>query len=123
MSDLDDVRQLVNKLYAALNIGEHQLAKEREIIQEIEDIRHQLIPLEKVMLLLFFFYFHSFHFCIHYFSIYLQIDNGILILKRLLLYSEFYVFNKMLLTIIRVISFLLINPLMSELCFPLLFEI
>ena len=55
MSDLDDVRQLVNKLYAALNIGEHQLAKEREIIQEIEDIRHQLIPLEKVMLLLFSF--------------------------------------------------------------------
>ena len=56
----------------------------------------------------FHFCIHSFHFCIHYFSIYLQIDNGILILKRFkLFYNEFCVFNKMLLTIIRVKSFLL----------------
>ncbi|KAF2365158.1 Coiled-coil domain containing protein 109 C-terminal [Trinorchestia longiramus] len=47
LTNLSDVRQLVNKLYAALHVDEHQVARERDIIQEIEEIRTQLIPLEK----------------------------------------------------------------------------
>ncbi|KAA0195982.1 hypothetical protein HAZT_HAZT004150 [Hyalella azteca] len=44
---MTNVRQLVNKLYAALHVDEHQVARERDIMQEIEEIRTQLIPLEK----------------------------------------------------------------------------
>ncbi|KAB7507015.1 Calcium uniporter protein, mitochondrial, partial [Armadillidium nasatum] len=47
LSDLGDVRQLVNKLYAALNIDQHQVEKEREILAHIEDVRAKLAPLEK----------------------------------------------------------------------------
>ena len=53
--DLGDVRQLVNKLYSALNIDQHQVVKEREILEQIEDIKSQLGPLEKVSYL---FYLH-----------------------------------------------------------------
>ena len=48
MTELDDVRLLVNKLYAALHVDEHQIGRERDLLQEIEDTRAQLMPMEKV---------------------------------------------------------------------------
>ncbi|KAG0717836.1 Calcium uniporter protein, mitochondrial [Chionoecetes opilio] len=37
LSDMGDVRQLVNKLYMALNVDQHQIMKERDILAQIED--------------------------------------------------------------------------------------
>lgn len=47
ISDMGDVRQLVNKLYMALNIDQHQVMKERDIVAQIEELKAQLAPLEK----------------------------------------------------------------------------
>ncbi|KAK8396976.1 hypothetical protein O3P69_005164 [Scylla paramamosain] len=47
LSDMGDVRQLVNKLYMALNVDQHQIMKERDILAQIEDLKTQLAPLEK----------------------------------------------------------------------------
>ena len=48
LSDMGDVRQLVNKLYMALNVDQHQIMKERDILAQIEDLKNQLAPLERV---------------------------------------------------------------------------
>jgi uncharacterized protein YsxB (DUF464 family) len=45
---LSDVRNLVNQLYEALNVEEHQLHKERELFVQLEELKDQLQPLEKV---------------------------------------------------------------------------
>ncbi|KAM4592166.1 calcium uniporter protein, mitochondrial isoform 1-T1 [Odontesthes bonariensis] len=45
---LNDVKFLVQQLYTTLRIEEHQLSKERELIQRLEDLNSQLRPLEKV---------------------------------------------------------------------------
>lgn len=45
---LSGVRTLVNQLYEALNVEEHQLKKERELIAKLEDLRLTLGPMEKV---------------------------------------------------------------------------
>lgn len=45
---LNDVKLLVQQLYSALRIEEHQLTKERELIGRLEDLNSQLQPLEKV---------------------------------------------------------------------------
>lgn len=50
LSDMGDVRQLVNKLYMAMNVDQHQVMKERDILAQIEDLKSQLAPLEKVQL-------------------------------------------------------------------------
>ncbi|XP_053643833.1 calcium uniporter protein, mitochondrial isoform X2 [Cherax quadricarinatus] len=47
LSDMGDVRQLVNKLYMALNVDQHQVMKERDILAQIEDLKSKLAPLEK----------------------------------------------------------------------------
>ncbi|GLV41374.1 Mitochondrial calcium uniporter [Carabus blaptoides fortunei] len=44
---LSDVRNLVHQLYEALNVREHQLHKERELCAHLENLRHQLQPLEQ----------------------------------------------------------------------------
>ncbi|XP_071440063.1 calcium uniporter protein, mitochondrial [Hetaerina americana] len=44
---LSNVRNLVNQLYEALNVDEHQLKKERELLSQLESLRIQLEPLEK----------------------------------------------------------------------------
>lgn len=48
LKDMGDVRQLVNKLYQALHVDQHQVMKERDIVAQIEDLKSQLAPLEKV---------------------------------------------------------------------------
>ena len=42
------MRNLVNQLYAALNVGEHQLKQERGLRAKLEVLREELIPLEEV---------------------------------------------------------------------------
>ncbi|KAM8923897.1 calcium uniporter protein, mitochondrial isoform 2-T2 [Pelodytes ibericus] len=47
---MNDLKTLVQQLYAALRIEEHQLHKERELNGRLEDLRGQLEPLEKARL-------------------------------------------------------------------------
>lgn len=44
---LSNVRNLVNTLYEALNVEEHQLTKERELFSKLESLKVELEPLEK----------------------------------------------------------------------------
>jgi len=44
---LSDVRNLVNQLYEALNVEEHQLNKERELCGQLEELKVELEPLEQ----------------------------------------------------------------------------
>ncbi|XP_043245872.1 calcium uniporter protein, mitochondrial-like isoform X2 [Amphibalanus amphitrite] len=47
LTTLSNVRNLVSQLYEALNVEEHQLKKEREILAKLEDLKVQLAPMEK----------------------------------------------------------------------------
>ncbi|XP_072940909.1 calcium uniporter protein, mitochondrial [Epargyreus clarus] len=44
---LSDVRNLVNQLYEALNVREHQIRKERELRAQLEKLSAELQPLEE----------------------------------------------------------------------------
>ena len=44
---LSSVRNLVGQLYAALNVDEHQLRVERELMAELETLREEVGPLEE----------------------------------------------------------------------------
>ncbi|KAJ9573900.1 hypothetical protein L9F63_008699, partial [Diploptera punctata] len=44
---LSDVRNLVNQLYEALNVEEHQLNKERDLCGKLEELKVELEPLEQ----------------------------------------------------------------------------
>nr|XP_014346041.1 PREDICTED: calcium uniporter regulatory subunit MCUb, mitochondrial isoform X1 [Latimeria chalumnae]XP_014346042.1 PREDICTED: calcium uniporter regulatory subunit MCUb, mitochondrial isoform X1 [Latimeria chalumnae]XP_014346043.1 PREDICTED: calcium uniporter regulatory subunit MCUb, mitochondrial isoform X1 [Latimeria chalumnae] len=45
---MEDVKTLVHKLYSALYLEEHQLQKERELLEKLDSLREQLHPLEQV---------------------------------------------------------------------------
>lgn len=45
---LSGVRTLVSQLYESLNVEEHQLKKERELLAKMEELKCKLEPLEKV---------------------------------------------------------------------------
>nr|6X4S_A Chain A, Calcium uniporter protein,Protein EMRE homolog, mitochondrial-like Protein fusion [Tribolium castaneum]6X4S_B Chain B, Calcium uniporter protein,Protein EMRE homolog, mitochondrial-like Protein fusion [Tribolium castaneum]6X4S_C Chain C, Calcium uniporter protein,Protein EMRE homolog, mitochondrial-like Protein fusion [Tribolium castaneum]6X4S_D Chain D, Calcium uniporter protein,Protein EMRE homolog, mitochondrial-like Protein fusion [Tribolium castaneum]6X4S_E Chain E, Calcium uni len=44
---LSDVKTLVNQLYEALNVREHQLQKEVELTTQLETLQQELLPLEE----------------------------------------------------------------------------
>ncbi|XP_075232383.1 mitochondrial calcium uniporter isoform X3 [Lycorma delicatula] len=44
---LSDVRSLVSHLYEALNVQEHQIKKERELMAQLEELKTTIQPLEK----------------------------------------------------------------------------
>ncbi|XP_063821068.1 calcium uniporter protein, mitochondrial isoform X2 [Ostrinia nubilalis] len=44
---LSDVRNLVNQLYEALNVREHQIRKERDLRSQLEKLNSELQPLEE----------------------------------------------------------------------------
>lgn len=46
---LSDVRNLVNQLYEALNVREHQIRKERDLRVQLEKLSAELQPLEEVI--------------------------------------------------------------------------
>lgn len=43
---LSSVRNLVGQLYGAMNVDEHQLRLEREMMSELEKLQNELAPLE-----------------------------------------------------------------------------
>ena len=44
---ISDVKLLVSQLYEALNIEEYQLAREQELVRELEELQKELEPLEQ----------------------------------------------------------------------------
>jgi hypothetical protein len=46
--NIDEVKNLVTKLYIALNIDENKKVEKEKIVKEIEALRIELEPLEKV---------------------------------------------------------------------------
>ncbi|ENN80153.1 hypothetical protein YQE_03417, partial [Dendroctonus ponderosae] len=44
--NLNDVRTVVNKLYEALHVREHQVTKEKELLMELENLKQEITPLE-----------------------------------------------------------------------------
>ena len=46
---LSEVKNLTAKLYSQLNVEEHQLKRERDIIQRLEEYKRQIAPMELVM--------------------------------------------------------------------------
>ncbi|XP_030046666.1 calcium uniporter regulatory subunit MCUb, mitochondrial isoform X2 [Microcaecilia unicolor] len=48
VTEMDDIKSLVHSLYAALHLEDHQLQKERELLQKLDTLREQLQPFEQV---------------------------------------------------------------------------
>ena len=44
---LDDVKNMIHKLYTSLNIDQHQLGKKRELEGQVEELKADLEPLER----------------------------------------------------------------------------
>nr|XP_056711965.1 calcium uniporter regulatory subunit MCUb, mitochondrial [Euleptes europaea] len=47
-TDVDDVKSLVHRLFTALNLEDHQTRKERELLQKMELLKEELLPLEQM---------------------------------------------------------------------------
>ena len=46
--DLEEIRQLVSRLYLHLNIEQYDIEKEEKILKDLETLKIELEPLEKV---------------------------------------------------------------------------
>ena len=44
---LDDVKNMIHKLYTSMNIDQHQLGKKRELEGQVEELKADLEPLER----------------------------------------------------------------------------
>uniref|UniRef100_T1GS30 Calcium uniporter protein n=1 Tax=Megaselia scalaris TaxID=36166 RepID=T1GS30_MEGSC len=47
LSKLGNVRTLVAQLYEALHVGEYHIRKEKDLIQRLENLKHDITPLEE----------------------------------------------------------------------------
>ncbi|XP_077156746.1 calcium uniporter regulatory subunit MCUb, mitochondrial [Paroedura picta] len=47
-TNVDDVKSLVHRLFTALHLEDHQTRKERELLQKMELLKEQLLPLEQI---------------------------------------------------------------------------
>lgn len=52
VAEMDDIKSLVNKLFTALHLESHQTRRERELLQKIELLKEELLPLEQVLIFL-----------------------------------------------------------------------
>ncbi|KAM6441365.1 calcium uniporter regulatory subunit MCUb, mitochondrial [Liasis olivaceus] len=47
-TEIDDIKSTVHKLFVALHLEEHQTRKERELLQKMELLKEELLPLEQM---------------------------------------------------------------------------
>ncbi|XP_060102918.1 calcium uniporter regulatory subunit MCUb, mitochondrial [Heteronotia binoei] len=47
-TNVDDVKSLVHRLFTALHLEDHQTRKERELLQKMELLKEELLPLEQI---------------------------------------------------------------------------
>ncbi|XP_029452453.1 calcium uniporter regulatory subunit MCUb, mitochondrial isoform X2 [Rhinatrema bivittatum] len=48
VTEMDDIKSLVHSLYATLHLEDHQLQKERQLLQKLDSLKEELQPLEHV---------------------------------------------------------------------------
>ncbi|XP_074131017.1 calcium uniporter regulatory subunit MCUb, mitochondrial isoform X2 [Sminthopsis crassicaudata] len=48
MTGMDDIKSLVQRLFTALHVEEHQVKKERSLLEKIEELKEQLQPMEEL---------------------------------------------------------------------------
>lgn len=47
-TEMEDVKSLVHRLFVALHLEDHQIRKERELLQKLDYLKEELLPLEQV---------------------------------------------------------------------------
>lgn len=47
-TDMEDIKSLIHRLFVALHLEDHQIRKERELLQKLDHLKEQLMPLEQV---------------------------------------------------------------------------
>ncbi|XP_068797983.1 calcium uniporter regulatory subunit MCUb, mitochondrial isoform X1 [Struthio camelus] len=47
-TEMEDIKSLVHRLFVAVHLEDHQIRKERELLQKLEYLKEQLLPLEQM---------------------------------------------------------------------------
>lgn len=47
-TEMEDIKSLVHRLFVALHLEDHQIRKERELLQKLDHLKGELLPLEQV---------------------------------------------------------------------------
>lgn len=47
-TEMEDIKSLVHRLFVALHLEDHQIRKERELLQKLDHLKEELLPLEQV---------------------------------------------------------------------------
>ncbi|XP_064366657.1 calcium uniporter regulatory subunit MCUb, mitochondrial isoform X1 [Dromaius novaehollandiae] len=47
-TEMEDIKSLVHRLFVAVHVEDHQIRKERELLQKLEYLKEQLLPLEQM---------------------------------------------------------------------------
>ncbi|KFV15950.1 Mitochondrial calcium uniporter regulatory subunit MCUb, partial [Pterocles gutturalis] len=47
-TEMEDIRSLVHRLFVALHLENHQIRKERELLQKLDHLKEELLPLEQM---------------------------------------------------------------------------
>ncbi|NWX00911.1 MCUB protein, partial [Caloenas nicobarica] len=47
-TEMEDIKSLVHRLFVALHLEEHQIRKERELLQKLDHLKEELLPLEQM---------------------------------------------------------------------------
>lgn len=56
-TEMEDIKSLVHRLFVALHLEDHQIRKERELLQKLDHLKGELLPLEQVGKWGYFFFF------------------------------------------------------------------
>ncbi|KFP63698.1 Mitochondrial calcium uniporter regulatory subunit MCUb, partial [Cariama cristata] len=47
-TEMEDIKSLVHRLFVALHLENHQIRKERELLQKLDHLKEELLPLEQM---------------------------------------------------------------------------
>ncbi|NXU72882.1 MCUB protein, partial [Oreotrochilus melanogaster] len=47
-TEMEDIKSLVHRLYVALHLEDHQIRKERELLEKLDHLKEELLPLEQM---------------------------------------------------------------------------
>lgn len=61
-TEMEDIKSLVHRLFVALHLEDHQIRKERELLQKLDHLKGELLPLEQVGKWEYFFFLTQKHF-------------------------------------------------------------
>lgn len=55
-TEMEDIKSLVHRLFVALHLEDHQIRKEKELLQKLDHLKEELLPLEQVRKWGYFFF-------------------------------------------------------------------